>query len=152
MSRSDLALEDLVRQAVGILSAVGDKLGVTRSMEIAGFSAAEIATAQIYQRVRQLAMKLEVVERRVPYAPVAPAAAANPAEGTTPGNNPVRTLVLDDELTPVSTVTGPFHLSRSSSKCSTGSKSSEKTPAAKKKRRTAKQHHKDSAAKSLHKE
>ena len=58
----------MVQQAAGIASASDKKVGITKAMELVGFSKEEIRQMTLYQQVRRLAMKVSLVVAPLPVA------------------------------------------------------------------------------------
>ena len=60
----------MVQQAAGIVSASDKKVGITKAMELVGFSKEEIRQMTLYQQVRRLAMKVSLLVAPLPVAAV----------------------------------------------------------------------------------
>lgn len=80
----DERLKKLVEAAAGIVAGSRKLVGVTKAMDIVGFSAEERKDITIYQKVRRKSLKLTVVEvgkNQTPNMPPPPAVDAEPASG-----------------------------------------------------------------------
>jgi len=81
MAENNDRLQRLVRQAAGIVSASEKKVGITKAMELVGFSKDERRQMTLYQQVRRLAMKVSLV---VPPLPAATVNASDDVSSLTP--------------------------------------------------------------------
>ena len=62
MSRSEAALQELVVAASGIVAGSMKMVGITKAMELVGFTAEERKRMTLYQKVRRRAQRLSVVD------------------------------------------------------------------------------------------
>jgi len=70
MSQEEERIKKMVQQAAGIVSASEKKVGITKAMELVGFSVEERRKMTMHQQVRRLAMKVSVVVAPLPAAAV----------------------------------------------------------------------------------
>jgi len=61
MSQGEERIKKMVQQAAGIVSASEKKVGISKAMELVGFSEEERRQMTLYQQVRRLAMKVSLV-------------------------------------------------------------------------------------------
>jgi len=70
MSPEQEQLQRMVQQAAGIVSASDKKVGITKAMELVGFSEEETRQMTLCQQVRRLAMKVPLLVAPLPVAAV----------------------------------------------------------------------------------